>query len=626
MKRIATFLLLCLIGNLLVAQSPRLVLVEEFTGETCPPCAAANPPFNARLDANADKVISIKYQNDIPSAGPNYYAYNTVDVENRQTYYANTSSPSGIIDGNVYLGHPNNITEVRMVDRSAVLSPFTINVTHTFSANHDSIYTVTTVVATQAVNEANLKLRISVSERDLYGYTSANGESEYSHVMRKMLPDGNGIDLPDTWTVGQTEVINQNWLIKVPTSPVVDMPIWAMLEVISFVQNDTGKEILQTGHSPAVVTSDLALVQVNAEAISCANEVAPAITVENLEASPITSFDVEYTLDGGTPVTYAWTGNLAVDQTATATLPSSPLTPGSHTLNVKITNINGVPDLVSSNNEFAFTTGQPISVAAVAQNFLATTWPPANWINVNPDGAAGWTRSNTGLNGAGSAKIDFYNSLAGNVDMLYLVEALDLSTVTTGATLRFDVAHRQYSAAESDILELQVSNDCGQTWVSAFNKAGAALATATGFITTAFTPTATQWRAENVDLAPFLGTNQLLMRWRATSQYGNNAYIDNINTLITSSIDDLVDGAELNVYPNPANNQITLDFTTKATTDMGMVITNAMGQVVQQVAPYQLSVGNHKLQMPVSQLAQGLYFVTLQTVEGVLTSSFTISR
>ena len=72
MKKLYTLLTVLLITGMSFGQTARLVLLEEFTGETCGPCAAYNPGMNAILDANAATVISLKYQNNIPSTGPNF--------------------------------------------------------------------------------------------------------------------------------------------------------------------------------------------------------------------------------------------------------------------------------------------------------------------------------------------------------------------------------------------------------------------------------------------------------------------------------------------------------------------------------------------------------------------------
>jgi Secretion system C-terminal sorting domain len=627
MKQLLPFCLGLILSVSASAQAPRLVLLEEFTGETCGPCAVNNPGMNAIIDANPTKVISLKYQNNIPSAGPNFFAYNTVDVANRTTYYANNYSPHAFIDGNYWDDNAGAVTAALIDTRAAVTSPFTIAVEHSFSPNRDSIYTTTTVTAVSNVTNTELNLRIAVSERNIYGYTSPNGEQEFSHVMRKLLPSGTGLPLQDAWTAGQSATFSEAWAIKVPTGTVIKLPIWAMLEVISWVQDDATKEIIQAGHSPAKVTADAGIVGFSGTAISCATDLAPSITVENLEPTTITSMDFEYTLDAGTPVTYAWTGSLIQGGTAQIVMPGTPFAPGPHSLNVRIVNINGSADVIPTNNVRVVGLGSPFVAPAIAEAFATATWPPVNWLNINEDGAAGWTRNATaGFNGAGSAKMDYYNSSIGNIDYLYPIQALNLTGVTN-AVLKFDLSHRRYDANYSDRMEIQSSIDCGATWASLWNKAGDALATVSTPSTAAFTPTlAAQWRAETVDLAGLAGNPLVIFRVKATSGFGNNAYIDNVNTSTTSSLDDVIANSDLNVYPNPANQSLTLDFATVASADVQMTISNTIGQIVHTATPYNLTQGAHKINIPVGQLASGMYFITLHTNEGVLTKSFTVSR
>ena len=46
----------------------RTSLIEEFTGEDCPPCATYNPAFDSTLALYPTKIIPIKWQVPIPSA------------------------------------------------------------------------------------------------------------------------------------------------------------------------------------------------------------------------------------------------------------------------------------------------------------------------------------------------------------------------------------------------------------------------------------------------------------------------------------------------------------------------------------------------------------------------------
>jgi hypothetical protein len=91
--------------------------------------------------------------------------------------------------------------------------------------------------------------------------------------------------------------------------------------------------------------------------------------------------------------------------------------------------------------------------------------------------------------------------------------------------MSFDVAYAQYQA-ENDKLEVFISDDCGVNWTNMYSKSGSALSTR-GPVTTAFVPTATQWRKEVISLAGYSG--DVLVKFVATSAFGNNLYLDNVN-------------------------------------------------------------------------------------------------
>lgn len=76
-------------------------------------------------------------------------------------------------------------------------------------------------------------------------------------------------------------------------------------------------------------------------------------TVKNMGLNPITSFNVSYSVDGGSPVVYPVTGlNLALGQTY-AFIHNVPLVfdnPGSYSIKVYVGNVNGSHDSVASND------------------------------------------------------------------------------------------------------------------------------------------------------------------------------------------------------------------------------------------------------------------------------------
>jgi len=233
-------------------QSQRLMLFEEFTGESCPPCAVYNPGLNQLLDANAQKIVSVKYQTDIPFGTPRLYDYNPVDVDDASIYYSNASAPYGQMDGNTWSGPVFGFNQAILDARYAVSSPFAISVSHDFSDAHVTVFTHVVITATQAISGMpQLRAKIAVTEKDITGFTSYNGENHFQNVMRKLLPDAVGTPLPADWAVGDSVVIEAQWEIYAgdPT------PDWTQLEVVAFVQNEANKDVMQTGFNPALITT-----------------------------------------------------------------------------------------------------------------------------------------------------------------------------------------------------------------------------------------------------------------------------------------------------------------------------------------------------------------------------------
>ncbi len=126
-----------------------------------------------------------------------------------------------------------------------------------------------------------------------------------------------------------------------------------------------------------------------------------------------------------------------------------------------------------------------------------------------------------------AARANFFSATAGNVEILQLPF---VNLPSGNPVLNFDVAYRSYSG-ENDQLEVVVSLDAGQTFTTVYNKSRnstPSLATLANS-TSNFTPSAlSQWRHETVDLSSLAGQTDVLIGFRATSAFGNNAWIANV--------------------------------------------------------------------------------------------------
>lgn len=623
-------------GTFAFGQSQRLVLAEEFTQASCGPCAAQNPTYNALLSANTNKVVSIKYQTNWPGVDPMNTQTQSF-VGPRVTYYNVSGVPDSPMDGVEqsganYLGAPSNYSQAKIDAEYAVPSPFTINLTHTFSSDYDSIFITCVITASQAFTPTGaLKAHIAMVERTIT-FNSApgtNGETEFYNVMRAMYPSAAGTTMTaGSWTSGQSQTIT--------IAKAIPAYIYKKSEIaiVAFVQDDGDKSVKQAGYSmPQPIPVDIGTTALTGVPLyQCASSFTPTVTVKNFGTNTLTSCDINYKIDAGSVMTTPWTGSLATGTSTVVTLPSQTATPGSHTFTTYTSNPNGGTDFDGANNQTvkSFNIVGTGAAAPVSEGFQATTFAPSGWFINNPDGDVTWTRK-TGAGGFGSstacAKIDFYSSPQADIDELY-VKNLDLSTLTQ-AQLKFDVAHAEYNATYVDELDVEVSSDCGNTWNNVYSKSGSTLATNGGaFVTSAYTPTASQWRTETVNLNAYAGQPNLMIKFIGVSGYGNNAYIDNVNIWnpLTLGVTEAQNENNVNVYPNPMNDNATVNFTLAEASNVSIVLVNSLGQNVLNTDLGKMNAGEQNYLLNAESLSNGLYFLNVQFGKNTITKKISINK
>lgn len=279
-------------------------------------------------------------------------------------------------------------------------------------------------------------------------------------------------------------------------------------------------------------------------------------TLTGICAGNNTTFSVTNT--SATITSYSWTFTGGTPASSTAASPTVTYnTPGTRQVSVTITTASGSRTITKAAYINVAAVGTPVALPIV-EGFANATFPPANWTITNGGAANTWTRSSnrgTAPTAGNSATINFYNpDTSGDVD--------DLNTPTfslsgsTSASLAFDVAYRAYTG-QSDRLEVLVSPGCGMAYEVVYSKAGNVLQTETNN-QSAYTNPVT-WRRETIDLTPYVGANQVSVKFRGTSGYGNHLYLDNINISASGSLGLENDkNTEFSIFPNPTNGEVTV--------------------------------------------------------------------
>lgn len=643
MKKTTTLLSLLAVGTVAMAQSPRMSLYEEFTGENCGPCAATNPQLDPILAGNSNNTIVLKWQVAIPSAPSSptsLYQQNKTEIDTRDNYYSISSAPNGRQDGQSQTvfgsasDHPGYITAARLNASAAVTSPFTIVMNRAWNATFDAITVTGTITASGSYTTTgtNLKFRLVMAEKEV-NYAIApgsNGETQFHHVARKSFPDlTNGTAMSNTWAAAQTQTF----------SIVCNLPsyIWdkSEVEMVGFIQDDANKKVLQAVLAAAApLSNDAAAKSAALPAITCSTSLVPQVVIKNNGANAITSMTINPYVNGvANGAAINWTGNLAAGATTTVAMNAiTGLTAGSKTFSVNIaSSVNGSTDYNLGNNSTTttFAVIGAYTANTTVESFSVSAFPPTNWILVNADGnAATWSRvtSAGSQSTTQSARYPAYAAPEGDSDDLILPPTS--LTGFTAVKLNFDVASAPYSSVtpEDDQLQVKVSTDCGATWTTVYDKMGAALNTAP-FTTGSFVPNATQWRSESVDLTAYANKPNVLVKFTATSGYGNNIYVDQVNLTAgftsVKNIDENFKSVEL--FPNPATTETSVSVNLNNASDVTLTVVNNVGQIIYQTVSA-LQAGSNTVSIDTKAYAAGIYNVVVASENGSVIKKLSVVK
>lgn len=240
------------------------------------------------------------------------------------------------------------------------------------------------------------------------------------------------------------------------------------------------------------------------------------------------------------------------------------------------------------------------------------------WQVVNP-GGNGFEITSTGLNSSKSAKLMNYGQTSGNIDEL-ISSPVDLSG-TSQVTLSFRYAHARRNTSDDDKLKLYISNTCGDAWAV---RKTILLSMTSPVQSSTFTPASeSDWTTVHVTN---ITSSYLVDNFRYKFQFeaggGNNIYIDNINIYEGAPSDDLVDGTTgineiapingLSIYPNPVDEELTVDFIASSAQPVVLTIQDISGKIASQ---YKVNAneGSNLVLMDTQKLSSGVYFVEVKT-------------
>ncbi len=271
------------------------------------------------------------------------------------------------------------------------------------------------------------------------------------------------------------------------------------------------------------VDASVSVVEPADGSMHCDGSVPFEVQVTNAGSETLTAVDIDYRTDGGGWISDSWSGSLSPGQSTTVSLGS--LTPGggSHDVEGSV-DASGGGGGGNDSTASDFSVGGGAGEPGADEDFSGGTFPPTGWARLNPDGAEAWTRTTSG--GGGAAHFNnFDDDYRPQTDTLQL-PFIDL-TDTASPALQFDVAYARYNGEYSDGLRVRVSDDCGASWDTLYDKSGTTLATSSDH-DEAFVPTSSEWRTETVSLNAYGSDDSVLIEFVNVTGYGNNLFVDDV--------------------------------------------------------------------------------------------------
>ena len=171
--------------NIAFGTVQRKPMIEHFSSPTCAPCVLVNQAMALLTEKHHGQYTYTKFPLDYPTTGDPYY---TDECRERKKYYSVAAAPTIFLNGDLY-GN-NAIVEQDFMTEYNI--PAYIELKGAFNVNENDSTINITVDIMPFVNIYNKRLFVTVNEKTTTGNASYNGETEFHHIMMKMLPNHEG--------------------------------------------------------------------------------------------------------------------------------------------------------------------------------------------------------------------------------------------------------------------------------------------------------------------------------------------------------------------------------------------------------------------------------------------------
>lgn len=374
--------------------------------------------------------------------------------------------------------------------------------------------------------------------------------------------------------------------------------------MITVLENSQRRKSLLT--SPALLPSDVdgndLLIKniVSPSPVLCNTSVTPKLTVRvNNSVEPITSFAVNYTVNG-TFYEKDFSGyNLAEGDEVTVELPAIQLDEAENTLVFEMVEPNGGIDVNPYNNSYETTvivknTEEPLPLRESFEGTLSDSWTI-----INPTKGMDW--QTTDLNNNGTLYFNASDNANTEDEAWFVSPVINLSN-TQNPALSFETFYKEH-AGFRDVLTIRASTGCSPAFDIILLQLESSQLISSDEL----------FSQHIVSLGPYRNDPDFRIAFVFSNDNGSNLYLDNIM---------VSEPGQFRLYPNPAESEVNVVSYLADEQDVYAELTNAVGQSV--LSQTLATAFNESTTISLASLKPGIYFLRIKTSTGLWTSRVVI--
>jgi len=305
----------------------------------------------------------------------------------------------------------------------------------------------------------------------------------------------------------------------------------------------------------------------------------PVVAVQNLGANDITSMDIEARNGADVLQSFAWTGTIAPGGAANVTMNELTLTESTD-LTFHVINVNGVADDYAEGNDYGTVshTRAPDAVDVLALEIEADGYGcEFYWEFRDVDNGTVIASGGNPAAVAGSQAIyDEFGGCDGQPG--YANNSVNAEVIEI--------------PANGGCYEFNIIDDYGDGF---FGSGGYTITDAAGNVL-------------------------------AQQGTGNFAEISHLLTGVVVAVEEVENAESWNVFPNPAQDIVRLEFELTKQMPLNIDLYNTLGKRIQTIANQDFGTGTHSLSADVSQLPNGLYYISAVSGSQTTTHKFVINK